>query len=380
MLSACADVEQEDISMDQDEIYIGLPSEQRFVNYPTPKRGVVAVEGSALIYAEQARFAYSVTGRGCAVAILDTGINASHEDFGERIVATLDFTDSDQCTQESPFDRHGHGTHVAGIIAANGSTVGVAPEAEIVSAKVIPDDGLGNISAVENALKWIIANQREYGICAVNMSLGDRENWKEDTRFRSNQVSQHIRTLYEMRVPVITAAGNNYHNWESQPGMMFPAVLAETISVGAVYDSDIGPITHSGGAEAYSTDGKRIAAFSQRLSSSSENGIEIDVFAPGSPILSTGNIGLRDQQESRREDSGTSQAAPFVTGTVLLIQELHRARKEELPTIEEVRKYLRAGPVISDGDDEDDNVVATDADYRLLNVLQSLEEAKVSAL
>src|SRR6185503_13555466 len=124
------------------------------------------------------------TGAGVGVAVIDSGIVSWHDDliprtlaqypFGyQRVAAFVDFVGGGT----SPYDDNGHGSHVAGIIAgngydSNGQKAGVAPDADLISLKVLDGAGRGNISNVIAALDWVLAHHAEHNIRVVNLSVG----------------------------------------------------------------------------------------------------------------------------------------------------------------------------------------------------------------
>ena len=113
-----------------------------------------------------------LTGAGIGVAVIDSGVAPMPELRG-RIIASKDFTDD----RGLGLDQHGHGTHVAGIIAASGAnrfdeTRGVAPGANIISLKVLDAQGKGLAADVIEAIDWAVKNRARYNIRVINMSLG----------------------------------------------------------------------------------------------------------------------------------------------------------------------------------------------------------------
>ncbi|HZS08709.1 MAG TPA: S8 family serine peptidase, partial [Blastocatellia bacterium] len=118
----------------------------------------------------------TLDGSGVGIAILDSGIDASHQLLagtgGSRVVYSQDFT-SDNITG----DTYGHGTHVASLAAGagsfeNGAYTGVAPGASLINLRVLGDDGRGSASNIIAALDWCIANKDAYNIRVINLSLG----------------------------------------------------------------------------------------------------------------------------------------------------------------------------------------------------------------
>ncbi|MGE5361556.1 MAG: S8 family serine peptidase, partial [Bacteroidales bacterium] len=118
-----------------------------------------------------------VTGQGIGVAVIDSGIS-KHKALRDRIVASVDFTG-----RGSADDRYGHGTHVAGIIAAASAQFpGIAPDVWLVNLKALDDDGSGETSDVIAAIDWAIDNAAQFHIRVINLSLGHPvfESYKDD--------------------------------------------------------------------------------------------------------------------------------------------------------------------------------------------------------
>src|SRR5688500_9897543 len=140
--------------------------------------------GAAAAWAGQIAALGAVTGRGVGVAIIDSGVDA-HTALSGRIAASVDFTGSNGAGG----DHYGHGTHVAGIVAAGvprndtgEAPVGMAPGAHIVSVKVLGADGTGRASAVIEGIDWAIENRARFGLRIVNLSLGTAplQSWRDD--------------------------------------------------------------------------------------------------------------------------------------------------------------------------------------------------------
>lgn len=220
-----------------------------------------------------------INGNGFSVAILDSGIDLDDPFFGpdvngdgisDRIVFSHDFTGSG-----GPGDVLGHGSNVSSIVGSSDPTyLGVAPDVNIIALKVIGDNGSGTTHTLAAGLQWVVANAVQYNIAAVNLSLGDGNNYTTGQSLYG--IGDEFSALAAMDVVVVAASGNSFFDYHSAPGVAYPAADVNTIAVGAIFDSDIGgPIVYGGGAQATTTDADRITPFSQR------HATLVDVFAPG---------------------------------------------------------------------------------------------------
>jgi subtilisin len=222
-------------------------------------------------------------GEGVRVGVLDTGVCEAHPAFYGSGMLHRNFTKD--CTA---FDSNGHGTHVAGIIAARGEMMGIAPKASIISCKVLGNDGSGSMDAVARAVHFAV----EFGCHIIVMSLGSPVG--------SARLEKAIMAASAVGVPVVCAAGN-----DGGP-VSYPAAYGYTLAVGAV-DKD-----------------RRICEFSCR-------GREIDVAAPGHKIRSAWIQG------GYATLSGTSMAAPFVAGVLALATAENKCR----PLGSQAREIIR---------------------------------------
>ena len=244
-------------------------------------------------------------GKGIGVAIIDTGIDLTHPDLKNSIVAHTNCVGF----SASGDDDHGHGSHVAGTIAAaeNGTgVVGVAPKASLIAVKVLNAWGSGSWSSVICGIDWVTAHAAEYNIKVANMSLG---GWgsSDNNCGNTNGDAMHkaICKSAKKGVTYVVAAGNSY-GWASSS---VPAAYDDTlITVSALADSDgkpfgMGTSTSRGPDDTF-------APFSNY-------GPEVDIGAPGVDIFSS----YLDGQYTTM--SGTSMASPHVAGAAALYLEAH---------------------------------------------------------
>jgi subtilisin family serine protease len=210
------------------------------------------------------------TGKGVKIGVLDTGIDYKHPDLAANYKGGHDFINND----DDPMDDNGHGTHVAGILAAarNGKgAVGVAPDADLYAVKVSDSNGKGSFSGLVEGINWAIENHMDI----VTMSITGEGG--------SMALEKAVKMAYDDGLILVAAVGNG-----EGEGVLYPAAYDDVIGVGSV-DED------------------------NTLSSFSLTGSEVDIVAPGSAIKSTWLGG--EYQFS----SGTSMATPFVTGAIALL-------------------------------------------------------------
>lgn len=255
------------------------------------------------------------TGKGVTAAILDTGI-ALHPDFEGRVDHFGDFLHR----REKPYDDAGHGTHVAGILAGSGEVSagkyrGIAPECRLVVGKVLDQRGEGSVDAMLKGLAWVREHQREWKISLLNISVGiGKIRWDADME----KLIRAVEELWLRGVVVVAAAGNA----GPLPGSMSALGLSgKVITVGC----------HEGGYF-----GNR-GSLCENYSGRSSDGAAVhkpDVVAPGTDIISCDyhvRRTIRGWQHPYVQKSGTSMAAPIVSGAAALyLQKNKNARPEDV--------------------------------------------------
>jgi len=227
-------------------------------------------------------------GAGVTVAIIDTGIDYRHPAL-HNVTGGWDFVNDDA----DPLDDHGHGTHVAGIVAGNlDDFTGVAPDATLVAYKVLDSHGNGTDSNVIAALERAVDPNQDGDLSdhasVANLSLGGAGN-------PDDAVSLAVDNAVAAGMVVCVAAGNSgaYHAVAS------PGTARDAITVGAVDNSD------------------KLATFSSKGPSAKLASIKPDVVAPGVSIRSTYLNG------GYATLSGTSMATPHVAGAAALLRAIH---------------------------------------------------------
>lgn len=222
----------------------------------------------------QTAWSSSYTGKGVKIGIVDTGI-ANHEDLS--VAGGAAFTSY----TTSYLDDNGHGTHVAGIIGAKNNgygIVGVANEASLYSIKVLGNDGAGYLSDIIAGIDWCITNKMDI----INLSLG--------SSVPSTALQQEVDKAYNQGILVVAAAGNDGTSDGATDTVDYPAKYSSVIAVAAIDSNNKRP-------------------------SFSSTGNTVEVAAAGVNVLSTY---LNNKYVSM---SGTSMAAPFVTGDLALLKQ-----------------------------------------------------------
>ena len=238
------------------------------------------------------------TGAAGTVAVLDTGVEFGHQDLAGRVLPGHDFVNNDS----DAADDNGHGTWVAGIIAANANDgigiAGVSWQDRILPIKIMNANGTGDTSDLTSGIVWAA----DHGATVINMSVGGFPY--------SQYVHDAIRYAWNRDVVLVGAAGNN-----ATDGQFFPASYPEVISVSATQTDD-------------------------EFTNWSNYGPDVDVSAPGASVLTTNCQACKPIEQDISGDhrytyiSGTSFAAPNVAGVVALI----RARYPAMPNSQVVER------------------------------------------
>ncbi|SCF46017.1 S8 family serine peptidase [Micromonospora mirobrigensis] len=234
-------------------------------------------------------------GAGVKVAVLDTGIDAGHPDLADRIADSRDFTGAGGVA-----DGHGHGTHVASIIAGSGAAAGgtrkgVAPGARLVVGKVLDDSGSGYDSWIIEGMEWAARS----GARVVSMSLGGSPTDGTDPMSQAvNDLTAETGTLF------VVAAGNSGADY----AVNAPGAADAALTVGAVDRDDA------------------LAPFSSRGPRVGDNAVKPEITAPGVGIVAARAAGttMGEPVDDRyTAASGTSMATPHVAGAAAILAQDH---------------------------------------------------------
>jgi len=221
-------------------------------------------------------------GSGIKVAILDTGIDKDHPDLQENIKGGVNFVSKPWWKPANPDkwdDDNGHGTYVAGIVAAVDNEIGVlgvAPKVWLYAVKVLDRTGRGYVSDVIAGIDWAVEN----GIDVISMSLGSSSD--------SQALHDAVDRAYATGVVLVASAGNSGDGNPETNEVEYPAKYSSVIAVAATDVLD--------GTPTWSAEGE-----------------EVELSAPGVEVRSTWRGGRYETH------SGTSAACPHVSGTVALV-------------------------------------------------------------
>ncbi|WP_328947020.1 S8 family serine peptidase [Streptomyces sp. NBC_00250] len=241
-------------------------------------------------------------GTGVKIAVLDTGVDRTHEDLAPQVVGEKNFS-----TSPDAVDRVGHGTHVASIAVGTGAKSGgrfkgVAPGAKVISGKVLDDQGFGDDSAVIAGMEWAAAE----GADVVNLSLGGPDSPGTDPLEATVD-----RLTAEKGILFAIAAGNEGEYGSETVGS--PGSADSALTVGAVDKDD------------------RIASFSSVGPRVGDGAVKPDLTAPGVAITAAAAAGSAIDTNPDTphpapgylQIDGTSMATPHVAGAAAILKQLH---------------------------------------------------------
>ncbi len=268
----------------------------------------------------------NITGEGEVICVIDSGVNYSHQDFGgctsnemvngncNKIIGGYAFYNPVNSSEKRDvMDNNGHGTHVSGIVAANGVIKGIAPDSKIVMMKACgPTRSCGTGEVIES-INWCVGNASVYNISVISMSLGDGlyENYCDG---EDSDMTAAINSAIQKNISVIAATGNDGSHTE----IAWPACIENVTSVGSVNKNDV-----------FASDTNR-------------NSIT-DLFGIGVNIYSTY---LYEYATS----SGTSMATPMVAGAFALVRQYKLLEGQILKPIEIQNALNLTGKIVTDSE------------------------------
>ena len=285
----------------------------------------------AAVRATAVRQLLGFDGSGVGVALIDSGVGPSLDDlsYPQRIAQFVDFVSGSM----TPIDPYGHGTHVAGIVAgsgfdSNGARTGIAPGAHLIALRVLDGSGRGRISDVIAALEYVVVHKTEFNIRIANLSIGAGVYESAE----ADPLTVAARRAVEAGVVVVAAAGNYGRQSDGTPrpgSITAPGNAPWVLTVGA--SSHMGTVDRSDDI---------VAPFSSRGPTAYDGIAKPDIVAPGVGIESLSAPGSLFYTSMANyllpgtvttaylpylSLTGTSMAAPVVSGTVALMLQANPA-------------------------------------------------------
>ncbi len=285
----------------------------------------------------------NLTGRGGVVCVVDTGIDYTNPAlggvFGTKVIGGYDFVNN----TADPRDDNGHGTHVAGIIAAdgiiNGTVVkGVAPDAKLIAEKVCNSSGVCLSSRVLAGMNHCLSIMHPRKLSAISMSIATPTAYNSANCPTTYDAA--INAAVSNGVPVVIASGNA----GNKTGIALPACSPNATSVGMTYDANVGAGAWVAPASCIDN-----PTFADKVVCASNSGPNLDLMAPGSRIISTtSSIGTAcgaGNGQMTYSCSGTSMAAPHVAGAVVLMKQRYPQLSGSYPAAFKIETIFKSSGV-----------------------------------
>ncbi|MFW6283496.1 MAG: S8 family peptidase, partial [Minisyncoccales bacterium] len=284
----------------------------------------------------------NLTGKGQTVCVIDTGANFSHPDlYGKNQTCVINCVNSsgEGCVENcSIADSDGHGTHVSGIIAANGSIKGVAPDSKLIMIKVFEESNSAYDDDIAAGIDWCVNNASKFNISVISMSLGGGnfssycDEYQDGDGIPSSvnnsiDLVTPINNAISKNISVVAATGNSGNHTH----IASPACIQNATAVGMTYDKDVGGREWDDNNGDYLCNDSSTSA-DKIVCASNRNNIT-DLFAPGAIIYSTWKTGYK-------EDGGTSMAAPHVAGAFALINQFKKLETNKTLKPENIQNTL----------------------------------------
>lgn len=235
-------------------------------------------------------------GEEIGVAVLDTGIYL-HPDLADRVICFRDYVRG----RNSPYDDNGHGTHIAGIIGGDGTMsdgkyMGIAPRCHFVIVKILDSKGNGNTENVVQAIDWLVQYKEVYQIRIVNISIGMVLQAESRERIRMLQAVEYA---WDSGLVVVAAAGNN---GPKENSITVPGISRKIITVGCFDDTK-----------------EQIGKSMLKPNYSGQGPTEHCVVKPELVLPGTNVTSCSIYSSMYMRKSGTSMAAPMVSGSIALL-------------------------------------------------------------
>tara|TARA_B100000900_G_scaffold377726_1_gene361399 strand:- start:279 stop:1454 length:1176 start_codon:yes stop_codon:yes gene_type:complete len=299
-----------------------------------------------------------LTGDGVVACIVDSGIAVDHADLeGINLVGWRDFINGNG----NPYDDHGHGTSMAGLLVANGWLKGIAKDVDLLVAKALGENGNGSDAIVADAIDWCVEN----GAHVISLSLGGAPDLLPFSIGSGRTSGDAANEAIDAGVYVVAAAGNDGEDDDGD--VAHPSSEAGVISVGGVTLKG----THWPGSSKGDNNGRLLPL--PILMPRGDPNKKPEIVAPAEAVpvlLDNGGWGMAD---------GTSAATVYVTGALcLLLQEKPSLKADESTgggdNINAVKQWLMESAVPESGQVTHDDYYG----YGLLNVSGLIQEATQS--
>jgi len=267
------------------------------------------------------------TGAGVVVALMDTGIGAHPDLPSGKVVARANFAGDNGVG----LDPAGHGTHLAGIIAAHGATFrGVAPDARLVDIRVLDQNGNGSLHSVVAGFDWLLKNRRALNIRVLNLSLGTLQR----SSYHADLLAALSEAAWFSGVAVVAAAGND----GPVPGVMATPGADPFVITAGSFDDQGTPAAQDDRESAFSSRGPTLDGFAKpdvlapgrRVVSLRANGARLELDKPDR-VVPNANASANANANAKGSDnlnlyirmSGTSVSSAMVSGVAALVLSVH---------------------------------------------------------
>ncbi len=269
----------------------------------------------------------NITGIDQTICIIDTGINYTHPDLlgKNATMCNLNCTGASCVENCATTDLNGHGTHVAGIAAAQGTINGIAQGANVIGLKVFPGASRtgATTTGIKNAIDWCVANANTYDISAISLSLGTSSLYDDYCGAQFISFNNSINDAVAQNISVIVSTGNAGSGIpRNTTHIASPACIANAIPVSATDDDD-------------------------SIASYGHYNTLVKLFAPGTAINST--CIPTESSTGYCTKSGTSMATPMVSGSIALLNHLLTATGQSNTPSQLETLLATTGVTVTDG-------------------------------
>ena len=330
---------------------------------PTAQINVTAVQNIAFD-------GKNLNGTGQTVCIIDTGVNYTLPDLGGcygnnnasspcKVIGGYNFINN----TADPMDDNGHGTHVAGIIAASGGITGVAPGAKIIAIKACDASGSCPEADIQSGINWCVDNASKFNISVISISLGSGDY---SGYCNSDPLAPNVNAAVAENISVVAASGNDGNT----TAMSSPACIQNVTAVGDTYVQSYPSETFNWLASNGSILCSDVNPAANQIVCHSNRDSVLELLAPGAMINSTEYSGApvcssgATCSGNYAELGGTSMAAPHVSGAIAVLKQYLALNNESLSPSSAQSALNSTGTPIYDS--------SSGLTFRLINVFSAL--------